>query len=221
MRRPPDLSLSGFLALAEERLILEPIAETTLPHLSPLKGDHDLNEALIARLDEPPPPLKAAAVLVPVIQRGTELFVILTQRPEHMTSHAGQVAFPGGKVDQSDASALAAALREAHEEIGLEPALVRPLGSLDIYQTGSGYRILPVVALVDPSFTAKPNPHEVAVVFEVPLTFLVDRTNHIVEESEWRGNMWRYYSIPYGERYIWGATAGMIRNLSERLDPPC
>lgn len=215
------ITLQAFLELARDRLIQEPIAETTLPHISPLKGDHDLNEALVARLDQHPPPLKAAAVLVPVIPRADRLFVILTQRPEHMTSHAGQVAFPGGKVDKTDASALAAALREADEEIGLAPAFVRPLGCLDVYQTGSGYRILPVVALVESEFEARPNPHEVAEVFEVPLDFLIDRANHIVEEAEWRGNMWRYYSIPFGERYIWGATAGMIRNLSERLDPPC
>lgn len=221
MRPRLVLTPQTFPELARDRLILEPIAETTLPHISPLKGDHDLNEALVARLGEPPPPLKAAAVLVPVIERTGKLFVILTQRPEHMKSHAGQVAFPGGKVDRTDASALAAALREAHEEIGLAPELVTPVGCLDIYQTGSGYRILPVVGLVAPEFQARPNPHEVAEVFEVPMEFLIDRANHIVEESEWRGNLWRYYSIPYGERYIWGATAGMIRNLSERLDPPC
>jgi 8-oxo-dGTP pyrophosphatase MutT (NUDIX family) len=216
-----DLSLGGFRRLARSRLVQQPSFAATDPHLLPLKGDHDLNAESFPGFGEPGPPLKAAAVLVPVIARADALFVILTQRPEHMTSHAGQVAFPGGKVDATDASPLAAALREAEEEIGLEQHLVEPVGYLDYYQTGSGFRILPVVGLISDQFVPQPNANEVADVFEVPLSFLIDRANHQVDATEWRGRLRRYYVIPFGERSIWGATAGMVRNLSERLDPPC
>ena len=205
---------------APVRLVQSPSDSTIDPHLEPLRGDHDLNESFPG-FGEPGSPLKAAAVLVPLVERDGALWVILTQRPEHMTSHAGQVAFPGGKVDPTDASALAAALREADEEIGLRSSFAEPVGFLDTYQTGTGYRILPAVALISPDFEPRPNPHEVADVFEVPLAFLIDRANHVVEEAEWRGRMRRYYDIRYGTRRIWGVTAGMVRNLSERLDPPC
>ncbi len=215
-----DLSLSGFRRLAARRLAAEPAHAATDPHLQPLRGDHDLNESFPG-FGEPGFPLKPAAVLVGIIERAGLLRVVLTQRPDHMSSHAGQVAFPGGKIDAADASPLAAALREAEEEIGLLPKHAEPLGYLDYYQTGTGYRILPVVALIDAAFEARPNPSEVADVFEVPLAFLIDRRNHKVEETEWRGRLRRYYDIRYRERRIWGVTAGMVRNLSERLDPPC
>ncbi len=215
-----DLSLSGFRRLAAERLAAEPGNPAADPRIQLLRGDHDLNESFPG-FGEPGFPLKPAAVLVGVIERAGALSVVLTQRPDHMSSHAGQVAFPGGKVDPTDASPLAAALREAEEEIGLLPKHAEPLGYLDTYQTGTGYRILPVVALIDAAFEARPNPQEVADVFEVPLAFLIDRRNHKVEEAEWRGRLRRYYDIRYHERRIWGVTAGMVRNLSERLDPPC
>jgi 8-oxo-dGTP pyrophosphatase MutT (NUDIX family) len=215
-----DLTLAGFRELARTRLVHEPSLAPFAPD-RPLKGDHDLNDGGFPGFGEPGPPLRPAAVLIPIVEREKMLWVILTERPHHMSSHAGQVAFPGGKVDATDASPLHAALREAEEEIGLTPALTEIVGCLDYYQTGSGYRILPVVALVSPGFQARINPHEVANVFEVPLPFLIDRRNHRVEEAEWRGRLRRYYAIPYGERQIWGATAGMVRNLSERLDPQC
>ena len=147
MTGPLDLSVAGFRHLARTRLVNEPSHAAIAPHLPPLRGDHDLN-ASVADQGEPRPVMKLAAVLIPVIERAGTLTVILTQRPEHMTSHAGQVAFPGGKVDATDASALAAALREADEEIGLAVHQAEPLGYLDYYLTGTGYRILPVVALV-------------------------------------------------------------------------
>lgn len=216
-----DLSLAGFQKLARTRLVQHPSLAATDPHIRPPRGDHDLNAASYGSLQEPGRPLKPAAVLVPVIERDSGLAVILTRRPDHMSSHAGQVAFPGGKVDPADASPLAAALREAEEEIGLSARLVEPVGYLDYYQTGTGFRILPVVALIAQHFEPAINPNEVADIFDVPLAFLLDRANHLVEAAEWRGRMWRYYAIPYGEHTIWGATAGMVRNLSERLDPPC
>ena len=191
----------------------------TDPHLRPLRGDHDLNDSFPG-FGEPGPPLRPAAVLVPIVEREGALWVILTQRPEHMSSHAGQVAFPGGKIDKTDASPLFAALREAEEEIGLSPSKAEAIGYLDYYQTGTGYRILPAVAIIAPNFAPRINPTEVASVFEVPLAFLIDRANHVVEETEWRGRMRRYYDIRYNEWRIWGVTAGMVRNLSERLDPP-
>ncbi|MEZ5925362.1 MAG: CoA pyrophosphatase [Hyphomicrobiaceae bacterium] len=215
-----DLTVAEFRALARVRLAAEPRIATTDSQIQPLRGDHDLNDSFPG-FGEPGPVLRPAAVLVPVIERDGVLAVILTQRPDHMTSHAGQVAFPGGKIDRTDASPLAAALREAEEEIGLAPHLAEPLGYLDVYQTGTGYRILPVVALVASEFTPRLNPSEVADCFEVPLAFLIDRRNHRIEATEWRGRLRRYYDIPFGTRRIWGVTAGMVRNLSERLDPPC
>jgi 8-oxo-dGTP pyrophosphatase MutT (NUDIX family) len=216
-----DLTPSGFRRLARARLVQNPSHAAVDPNLRPLKGDHDLNDGTFPGFGEPGPRLKSAAVLVPVVERDGRLWVILTQRPLHMTSHAGQVAFPGGKVDATDASPMAAALREADEEIGLAGSLAEIVGYLDYYQTGTGYRILPVVALIASGFVPRLNPHEVADIFEVPLAFLIDRGNHQVEATEWRGRLRRYYAISYGERTIWGATAGIVRNLSERLDPLC
>jgi 8-oxo-dGTP pyrophosphatase MutT (NUDIX family) len=142
---------------------------------------------------------------------------MLTLRTDHLPSHGGQIAFPGGKIEDSDAGPLDAALREAHEETGLDPRLVEPLGYLDIYRTRTGFRIVPVVGLVDPAARFQPAESEVADVFEVPLRFLMDPLNHLQETREWRGVQRRFYAMPYGERYIWGATAGMLKKLYDRL----
>ena len=131
--------------------------------------------------------------------------------------HAGQIAFPGGKTEKSDAGPLATALREAHEEIGLDPALVEPLGFLDSYRTGTGFRITPVVALVDPRFELTLNRDEVADAFEVPLRFLMDTGNHQLHVRTIAGRERRFYAMPYEERFIWGATAGILRNMHERF----
>lgn len=157
-----------------------------------------------------------AAVLIPLVVR-ERLALLLTQRTAHLSTHSGQIAFPGGKVDAEDHDATAAALREAQEEIGLEPAHVEVLGHLPEYVTGTQFHITPVVALVRPGFTLTPNPGEVDDVFEVPLDFLMDPVNHRRHGFVWNGEMREWYSMPYHEgpteRFIWGATAGMLRNL--------
>jgi 8-oxo-dGTP pyrophosphatase MutT (NUDIX family) len=178
-------------------------------------GDDDLNAHLPPSAGDGPG--RAAAVLVPIVRRQAELAVLLTLRTDHLPSHGGQIAFPGGKIEAGDAGPLAAALREAQEETGLDPRLVEPLGYLDIYQTRTGFRIVPVVGLIDPLARLSPAAGEVADVFEVPLRFLMDPLNHLQESRMWQGVERRFYAMPYGERYIWGATAGMLKRLYDRL----
>jgi 8-oxo-dGTP pyrophosphatase MutT (NUDIX family) len=134
-----------------------------------------------------------------------------------MPSHPGQISFPGGKLEAGDATPVACALREAREEIGLPPANVEPLGFLDSYRTGTGFQISPVVGLVRPQFQAVLDPREVLEVFEVPLAFLMNPANHQRASREWRGRQRFFYAMPYQGRYIWGATAGILKNLYERL----
>ena len=165
-----------------------------------------------------------AAVLIPLVMR-EELMVLLTQRTTNLSTHSGQIAFPGGRTDDCDIDAVDTALREAHEEIGLEREHVEVLGSLPIYVTGSAFIITPVVALVRPGFELKPNPGEVADIFEVPLAYLMNPANHRHHAYEFDGLTRQWLSMPYldpsvatgndlfTERYIWGATAGMLRNL--------
>lgn len=158
-----------------------------------------------------------ASVLVPLVRRDSGLTVLLTERSTHLSSHSGQVAFPGGKADPEDADAVDTALREAEEEIGLERRFVQVLGTLPIYTTGSAFLVTPVVALVDAAHTVTPNPREVADVFEVPLDFLMDPANHRRHAVDWAGSRREWLSMPYtdatAERFIWGATAGMLRNF--------
>jgi 8-oxo-dGTP pyrophosphatase MutT (NUDIX family) len=158
-----------------------------------------------------------AAVLVPLIERRDGLNFLLTRRTDTLTRHSGQVAFPGGKVDLDDRSVEEAALREAHEEIRLEPSFVEIIGRLPDYLTGSGYRISPVVALVDSSARFEANPHEVAGIFEVPLSFLMDPANHHVASRYFEGRDRHYFEMPYGEHHIWGVTAGILHMMHERL----
>jgi 8-oxo-dGTP pyrophosphatase MutT (NUDIX family) len=178
-------------------------------------SDFDLNPDLMADLGAMDPP-RPAAVLVPIVMR-EQLSVLFTVRTAHLKSHAGQISFPGGKIDDSDPHALATALREAEEEIGLDRAHVEPIGYLDNYRTGTGFSVLPVVGLVRPDFALTINEGEVAEVFEVPLAFLMNTENHQRHSREWRGRDRHFYAMPYGQRFIWGATAGMIKNLQERL----
>jgi len=175
-------------------------------------SDYDLNGGV------PPDPagLKAAAVLIPVVARA-QLMVLLTKRTATLARHAGQIAFPGGRVDPDDASAEAAALREAQEEIGLDPKLVTVLGALDTYRSGTGYAITPLIGLIDgvPSLTLSDG--EVEDAFEVPLPFLLAPANLKVHSRVWQGAERQYYAIGFGERYIWGVTAGIIANMQKRL----
>lgn len=143
--------------------------------------------------------------------------MLFTQRAEETPAHPGQISFPGGRVQESDADAVDTALRETLEEIGLERRFIEPLGAWDQYETGTGFRITPILGLVEPGFELKLDPREVASVFEAPLSFLFDPANHERRTGEWRGLKRTYYAMPYGDRFIWGATAGMIRALYERL----
>jgi 8-oxo-dGTP pyrophosphatase MutT (NUDIX family) len=178
-------------------------------------GDHRLNpdlRDLIVR-----PNLRDAAVLIPVVDHGEGATVILTQRAEAMRNHSGQIAFPGGKIDPEDPSPEGAALREADEEIGLDGAHVDIIGRLPDYVSGSGFRIAPVLSVVRPGFNLIINPHEVDAAFEVPLAFLMDPANHRQQSRVWNNRERFFYEMPFGERYIWGVTAGIIRTLYERL----
>ncbi|HXH04559.1 MAG TPA: CoA pyrophosphatase [Candidatus Competibacteraceae bacterium] len=159
-----------------------------------------------------------AAVLVPLVARPEGYTVLLTRRTEHLVHHPGQVSFPGGRSEEGDASPVATALREAHEEIGLEPALVEVLGSLDLYQTVTGFLVTPVVGLVHPSFQLTLDSFEVAEAFEVPLAHALDPCNHQRQSRIVNGQRREYYVIPYRHYFIWGATAAMLVNLSTRLD---
>jgi 8-oxo-dGTP pyrophosphatase MutT (NUDIX family) len=212
-----QFSEAHFRARAERGLNHAPSEAIFDPRTGQAFGpsDFDLNPELKADLAVMAPP-RPAAVLVGIVLRD-ELTVLLTQRPEDMPSHPGQISFPGGKVEEADASPLACALREAHEEIGLPAEFVEPLGYLDSYRTGSGFQITPVVAFVRPGFPSVLDTREVSEVFEVPLAFLMDEANHQRASREWRGRERYFYAMPYQGRYIWGATAGMLRNMQQRL----
>jgi len=176
-------------------------------------GDHVMNPdfalADIAYRD--------AAVLVPVVARDPEATVILTERMPHLSAHAGQIAFPGGKIDADDVGPAAAALREAEEEIGLDRSRIEIVGYLDPYLSRTGYRIVPVVGRIEPGYSLKINRGEVANVFEVPLAFLLDPANHRRASRAFLGRERYFYEMPFGEHYIWGVTAGIIRALYEQV----
>jgi len=212
-------------------------------HLPRVPHAHLQPDALRQRFAEPPEwapeiereprfgerALTQAAVLIPIVLRDAANggpTVLLTLRSAHLSTHSGQIAFPGGKVDAQDANAQAAALREAHEEVGLLPHHVQVLGELPVYMTGTSYLVTPVVGLVTPDFDLTPNPGEVADVFEVPLAFLMNPAHHRRHTVDWQGGQREWFSMPYTEhkphglgqstpveRYIWGATAGMLRNF--------
>jgi len=203
-----------FFARARSRLTLDvPPALTDLTATA-TRGDLDLDPTVWERAGVAA--TRPAAVLIPVIDRA-EPTVLLTQRNANLASHAGQIAFPGGAIDPTDGSPVAAALREAQEEIGLDPGLVDPIGHLDLYLTFSGFRILPTVARIDPAYRVMLNRAEVDEAFEVPLAFLMDVQNHAFHSRDWKGVLRHYYAMAFPQRYIWGVTAGILRNLYERV----
>ncbi|MDA5193149.1 CoA pyrophosphatase [Govanella unica] len=179
------------------------------------RGEHELNPDFAPDIAERV--VREASVLVPLVERPEGLSVLLTRRSDQLQSHAGQVSFPGGRREDTDADAIATALRETEEEVGITSRYIDVAGRLRDYLTGTGYRITPVVGFVTPGFVLRPDPFEVAEIFEVPFAFLMDPRNHSLERVHWRGAMREYYAMPYNGHYIWGATAGMLRNFYETL----
>ena len=214
---PAQISSAEFFDRARARLRFEIPPALTDASLVPAGGD-DSNDRMLQIIAREKP-IRPAAVLIPVVEHD-EPTVLLTQRAAHLNDHAGQISFPGGKIDATDASPLDAALREAEEEIGLDRGFVDPIGYLDLYGTSFGFRILPTVARVRPGFELRINRSEVDDAFEVPLRFLMDPENHQVHSKEFRGLPRSYYAMPFAERYIWGATAGILRVLYERIYLP-
>ncbi len=177
------------------------------------RGDHDLNPDMY----EPAEKLTPAAVLVPIVERAEGLTVLLTKRTAHLHDHAGQVSFPGGRVDPGDNGPVSTALRETEEEIGLARHHVRLIGQLDTYVTRTGFEISPLVGLIAPPFELRPDDFEVAEVFEVPLGFILDPASQQRQSRMFKGALRHFYVFPYDDYYIWGATAGMLVNLTEVL----
>jgi 8-oxo-dGTP pyrophosphatase MutT (NUDIX family) len=214
---PTRIGSAEFFDRARARLRFDVPPGLVDPNVIPESGDPGTDRMLeiIAREQ----PIRPAAVLIPVVDH-KEPTVLLTLRSPHLADHAGQIAFPGGKIEATDASPLDTALREAEEEIGLGHAFVDPIGYLGIYGTSFGFRILPTVARVQPGFKLKINRSEVDDAFEVPLEFLMNPANHQLHSREFRGVERTYYAMPYAERYIWGATAGILRVLYERIYQP-
>jgi 8-oxo-dGTP pyrophosphatase MutT (NUDIX family) len=206
--------------------------------MSGYRGEDDLAHRLAARLDAldgPPQPaarsdfdlnpqfhpgartLKPAAVLAPIVRRPQGWTMLLTQRTADMPTHAGQIAFPGGRIQPEDAGPVAAALRETEEEVGIAASFITPIGAIPPYETVTGFSVTPIIGFVEPGFELKPDPREVADVFEAPLSFLLDPANHERHSREWQGGTRAYYVMPWQNRFIWGATAGMIKLLYDRL----
>jgi 8-oxo-dGTP pyrophosphatase MutT (NUDIX family) len=204
--RPPPFSTADFRAR---------VAAQAEAHAGDDYGDHRFNPGhpRLTQLKA----LRDAAVLIPVVDHGRDATVLLTKRAEKLRSHSGQVAFPGGTIDPTDATPEAAALRETFEEIGLGQDRIEIIGRMPDYVAGSGYRIAPVLAIVEPGFTLSLNSDEVDAAFEVPLSFLMDPANHTRDSRMWNDLEWFFYDMPYGGQRIWGVTAGIIRTLYERL----
>jgi 8-oxo-dGTP pyrophosphatase MutT (NUDIX family) len=211
---PAAMSSGEFYDRVRARLSFDVPAGLIDPNIIPETGDPGTDRMLEIMAREAP--VRPAAVLIPVVDHA-EPTVLLTQRSAHLKEHSGQIAFPGGKIDATDKSPRDAALREAEEEIGLDRSFVDPIGYLDVYGTGFGFRILPTVARVKPGFRLTINHSEVDDAFEVPLSFLMNPANHQVHSKEFRGMERSYYAMPFAERFIWGATAGILRVLYERI----
>lgn len=205
---------ADFFTRARARLNLSVPPALTDPSVAAVRGDLDTDPLQWERAGVVAS--RPAAVLVGIVDRAAPT-VLLTQRTDGLSSHPGQIAFPGGRIDPHDETPLDAAVREANEEVGLERNLIDPIGYLDLYLTFSGYRILPAVARISPDYVLELNRAEVADAFEVPLDFLMAPDNHQRHSRETRGVTRQYYAMPFEERYIWGVTAGILRNLYERI----
>jgi 8-oxo-dGTP pyrophosphatase MutT (NUDIX family) len=212
--RPATIGATEFFNRSRARLNFDVPPGLVDPNIIPRTGDSGNDRMLEIVAQEQP--VRPAAVLIPVVDH-PEPTVLLTQRSPHLSNHAGQISFPGGKIDATDASPRDAALREACEEVGLSRDFIEPIGYLDLYGTAFGFRILPTVAKVRPGFKLVINEAEVVDAFEVPLAFLMNPENHQIHNKEFRGMERSYYAMPYAERYIWGATAGILRVLYERI----
>jgi 8-oxo-dGTP pyrophosphatase MutT (NUDIX family) len=211
---PHPITFADFRARAATRLLAKAPANAFDPDIIPLMGDHRLAERVApddGALHRP------AAVLIPIIARPEGATMLLTKRSAHLKDHAGQVAFPGGKMDQNESDPVETALREAEEEIGLGHRYIEPIGYLEPYLSSTGFTIVPVVAAIDPSHHLSLDPNEVELTFEVPLIFLMNPIYHETHSREWRGALRQYYAMPYKDHYIWGVTAGIIRNLYEKV----
>ena len=215
--KPAIFSSAEFFARAKARLRFDVPPALMDPSIVPQSGDRGTDRMLEILAREKP--IRPAAVLIGVVEH-EQPTVILTQRSAHLNDHAGQISFPGGKIDPTDATPLDAALREAWEEIGLGREFIDPIGYLDLYGTSFGFRILPTVARVRPGFELRISESEVDDAFEVPLSFLMDPANHQIHSKDFRGIARSYYAMPFEERYIWGATAGILRVLYERICAP-
>lgn len=214
---PAAFSSAEFFDRARARLRFDVPPALTDADMVPPSGDRGTDRMLAILAREQP--VRPAAVLIAVVDHAQPT-VLLTQRAANLNDHAGQISFPGGKIDPADASPLDAALREAWEEIGLAREFIDPIGYLDLYGTSFGFCILPAVARVRPGFTLRINQAEVDDAFEVPLSFLMDPGNHQMHSKEFRGIVRSYYAMPFADRYIWGATAGILRVLYERICLP-
>lgn len=196
-------------------MITREILEQALALPASSTTDFDLNPEVVVALPQDRK-LRPAAVLIPIFERSGEMRVVLTKRASHLKHHPGQVAFPGGKVDEADADLSQTALREAEEEIGLDRQTVHMAGSLDVHETVTSFLLTPFVGFIG-EFTPVPQPEEVEEVFDVPLEFLMSAANMSVQERRWRGQVRRYYTIPYGPYYIWGASARIVQGLADRV----
>ena len=202
------LTSEAFIARLQERL--DPLDISGAP---PARGDGDLN-------GQPSPTgrdLKPAAVIAPLLLHDGPPRFLFTERAAHLNRHAGQVSFPGGRVDASDLTHADAALRELHEEVGIDPVHVDLLGRFDSYETVTGYEVQPFVGIVRPGYRLRLDPNEVALTFEAPIDFLMDPANHERHSRTWQGRERHFYAMPWKGHYIWGATAGMLKSLYDRL----